>query len=212
MPVHEKPVCPICNGEEATFLNDYDMTPCQCLLARLWRRHLDTVGSGISSAATILKSPLFVVNGGEIEVDRTQENLFISSHWESLLPHLKLALFCKGMGFRSCVVSDEKLLSVYLGKESYGSRSKRSRDDLQTLNGLGDVMGPDHDLVILRLGRLGYKNIAAAGVLKEALMIREGTGLPTWLVEEGAGAFSYDCYSFSDDVLGYILGHLRAAS
>lgn len=216
MPLPEKTVCPLCNGEEATFLNEYDKVPCQCLLAKLWRKHLNAIGSGIASAETILKSPLFLVEDGEIAIDRSGDNLFISALWDDLLPHLKLALFCKGMGFRASVVTDEQVRTVYVGNESYMARAKGKRDDVTTYNSLGDLVGRDFDLVILRLGCLGHKNIAAPGALKEALMLRESACLPTWVVEgngEGSfapvvrneyGSFVSGCHSFSDDVFSYI--------
>jgi len=45
-------------------------------------------------------------------------------------------------------------------------------------------MEPSIQLVILRLGYIGHPNKAAAGALKEALMIRETADKAVWVVED----------------------------
>lgn len=207
MPDPDKPVCPLCNGDEAVFINEYDKAPCKCLMVRLYKKHL---GNEVSTARTILGSPLYQEEDGKVVVDRTKENLFIRSYWPVLLSHFKWTFFRKGMSFRfgplgsnGFFLTDERILKVWLGSESYNQRPKGKRDDTPTFNSLGDLVGTDYNLVVIRLGFLGHPNRAAPGALKEALMIREVACLPTWIVEEPDNDFG-KCHSFSNDVYDYI--------
>jgi hypothetical protein len=183
--------------------DDARVQQCLCAYAKTLKTYL---GPEIAAAPTITRSPLYTLGpkGESPAIDRTGENLFIKSYWTDLLPHLKWALACKGPMFRFRVVTDEKLRTVWVGNESYKQRAKSERDDLMTFNGLGDIIGPDYDLVILRLGFLGYKNAAMPGVLKEALMIRESALKPTWVVEVPSSLFGPGHLSYSEDVGGYI--------
>lgn len=200
----EPKVCPRCQGK-GTLPTDDDMTVRQCICAysRTLKAHL---GSEIA-LAPLIQSPLYQPGapGEPPKVDRTTENLFLKGFWSDLLSHLKWGLGCKGPFFRFRVVTDERLKVVYLGAESYAARAKGRRDEVQTYNSLADLVGPDVDLLILRLGFLGHKNVAMAGILKEALMIREAACKPTWLVEVPTSPFGPGHYSYSDEVGDYIL-------
>lgn len=196
-------ICPRCKGT-GTLPTADDMTVQQCICAysRALKLHL---GAEIATAP-VLRSPLLQLGppGEPPKVDRTSENLFLKGYWPDLLSHLKWALGCKGPLFRFRVVTDEKLKVVYLGAESYGARAKGRRDEVTTFNSLSDLVGPDIDLLILRLGFLGYKNQAMAGILKEALMIREFACKPTWIVEVPTSPFGPGHFSYSEEVGDYI--------
>ena len=202
----EKPVCSICNGAEVVYVNDTDVETCRCLKARLVKQHL---GPEIASAPTILQSPLLKVVEDAVVLDRTQENLFIKAPWVDVLPHLKWVFYAKGTRFRFRIITDEKIKTVFVGAESYMSRPKGKRDDVIPINSLNDLVGSDYDLVIIRLGFLGHKNVAAPGALKEALMIREVACRPTWIVEMPTNIFGYGCPTYSDDVADYIERHFE---
>lgn len=202
----EKPVCSICNGAEVVYVNDTDVDTCRCLKARLVKQHL---GPEIASAPTILQSPLLQVTEDVVVQDRTQENLFIKAPWVDVLPHLKWVLYAKGTRFRFRIITDEKIKTVFVGAESYMSRPKGKRDDVIPINSLGDLVGSDYDLVIIRLGFLGHKNVAAPGAFKEALMIREVACKPTWIVETPTNIFGYGCPTYSEDVADYIERHFE---
>lgn len=210
MPEPDKPPCPLCNGAEVVYIDngDTDVEACRCLKARLLKQHL---GPEIASAPTILGSPLLVVKNDEVVVDRTKENLFIKAAWPDLLPHLKWAFYCKGTRFTFRVITDEKIKTVFVGSESYTSRAKGKRDDMLTMNSLADLVGSDYALVIIRLGYLGHKNIAASGALKEALMLREVACLPTWIIEKPTQPF-YECHAYSDDTAAYIEQHFETVT
>jgi hypothetical protein len=183
--------------------DDSRVQQCICSYARALKAHL---GPEIAAAPIILKSPLYVAGGkGEpAKIDRTQDNLFIKVYWSDLLPHLKWALTCKGPMFRYRIVTDERLKTVYLGSEDYRARAKSKRDDITTFNSVGDLIGPEYDMVIVRLGFLGYKNVAMPGILKEALMLRESALKPTWLIEEPASIYGFGHFSYSEDTAAYI--------
>ena len=202
MPEPDKPLCPLCNGAEVIYIDngDSDVEPCRCLRARILKQYM---GPEIASAPTILRSPLFVVDNDDVTLDRTRENLFIKTSWQTILPHLKWALYCKGIRFQFRVITDEKIRTVFVGNESYMARAKGKRDDVVTINSLSDLVGSDYKLVIIRLGYLGHKNIAAPGALKEALMLREVACLPTWIIEETDRPFP-ECHTYSNDVAMYI--------
>jgi hypothetical protein len=134
--------------------------------------------------------------------DRTLDNLFIKGVWSEAAAHLRWALSGKKSvlpGFSFRMVNDEKLLRVWLGQFSYSNRSKKVRDDLATFNNLSDLIS-DCSLLIVRLGQLGYKNVAAGDVLQEALNIRATESKPTWLIE-GEEYFG-DGHKFYNDTVG----------
>jgi hypothetical protein len=77
-------------------------------------------------------------------------------------------------------VTDQQIKTVYLGNE----HRKVKPDDKEAYNSVSDLIGADFDLVIVKLGYLGYKNKAAPGALKEALLVRKDLSLPTWVIED----------------------------
>jgi hypothetical protein len=206
----DKPVCPTCNGSGYMY-NDETFTriPCDCKIAEYMTTHL---GTEIARAKSIYSSPLMEladVSGTPPKLDRTRENLHIKSTWIDLLPHLKLCLWVKGIFFNFRVVTDEKIKTVFVGAESYNQRAKSKRDDMATMNSLNDLIGPEYDFVVVRLGFLGHKNVAAPGAVKEALMVRDVARKPTWIVEEPASPFGPGNYTYSDDLAEYIDRHYK---
>ena len=137
--------------------------------------------------------------------DRHTDDLFIhAGSWQQLLPHLKAALgkaYLQG-AFTHQIVTDERIKSVFVGNENFRARTltERQEDDLIN-NGLSDLLGRP-DLVLIRLGFLGYKNIAAPGAFQEALMIRRANKKPTWIIEEEVPFMHCKC--FGVDVQQYI--------
>jgi hypothetical protein len=107
------------------------------------------------------------------------------------------------------MATDEKLKTIWLGQESYGQRAKGVRDGVTTYNSLADLVGSDVDLMIIRLGFLGHKNVAMPGILKEALMIREFACVPTWIVEVPTSIFGPGHFSYTEEVGAYIDDHFE---
>jgi hypothetical protein len=213
----DEPLCEICGGKGVIDIDDLHVQLCVCGKRRMFRTHL---GPEILAAENVKSSPFYVLGAvrRRPSVDLTKQNMFVKSSWRTLLPHLKWTLFYKGLNFRFRIVTDERILNVRLGKESAILKSRSEREDgkHQFYDSLYDLL-EDPDLVIVRLGKLGHKNIAAAGYLKEALMIREVNNKPTWLVEEPDNPYTavmidgtlQGNYSYSEETAGYIHDHFE---
>lgn len=121
-------------------------------------------------------------------LDRVKENLHIKADWVTLSSHLKYVLiqmnYEKGLHFYHSIVTDERLKTVWVGDEAYKAKSRKKRDEVDTHNTISDIAGETLDLVIIRLGFLGYPNRAMPGVLKETLLLRQAKAKPTWIVED----------------------------
>lgn len=191
--------CKLCQGKKFIEVSPTKVRVCECAYAAALRSHL---GAEIATADTLTSSPLLDPTTG---VDLTRENVFLSGPWEVVRSHLKWALAYKGLNFHFKILTDEKLKNVYVGSESYLSRSRKVRDDVDSYNSLSDLIG-DYDLILIRLGFLGYSNRAAPGILKEAILLREGMRKPTWVMEE---APFQNCYSYSPEVANYLAKRYR---
>jgi len=196
----EPPVCPICKSPDGKIDvgDDADKKQCVCSFRVNIKKRLPPE---IAEAAPINASPLMELGRpGEVRADLTSENLFIKGYWSELSSHLLLVFTVKmlhNLLYQFQIITDARLRDVFVGSEAYTSRSRKKRDDIQTFNSLSDVIGGDKELVIIRLGFLGWINKAMPGILKEAIRLRHAAGKPTWIVEEpnsifGPGHFSYD--------------------
>ena len=193
-------VCPECNGTQWKRVGD-KARPCVCLSLEMLDHYL---GPDLSGAPKIHTGPLYAFDREmNATLDRTSENLFIKSTWPTILPHLRLAIghryWYVDRTFRHFIVTDERILNVYVGNERYGARSKMKRDDMSSFNGLKDLV-EEPDLLVVRLGFIGHKNIAAPGALKQALMLREAARRPTWVVQNPAGDYPI---SWNEEVAAY---------
>ncbi len=197
----EKKPCEECGGTGAIFVDDLNVRECKCAYAKRLKAHLGPEIAGAPLPDLDDTESLLFLPGGE---DCTEKNTILQGYWTDVLPQIKWALGCKGPMFRFTVLTDEKLRTVYLGKESYAQRAKSKRDDMETFNSLADIVGTEYDLVIIKLGFLGYKNIAMPGILKESLMLREVACKPTWLVESPQAPFASGHFAHNDDVAEYI--------
>ncbi len=197
-------LCPRCKGTGKVVVDEFTHQMCLCLYNRKMSQHL---GPELVRAPTVKDSQLYnttTVKGEEVLVDRTKENLFIKTWWDDLRGHLKWALYCKGLHFSFQVLTDERIRNVYVGNEQYTHRTRKSRDDFEANNSLHDLLGEETDLVILRLGFLGYRNIAMPGALLEALRIREVSLKPTWVIEEPDQVLGPGHFSYSSELWDYI--------
>lgn len=206
------PSCQYCHGKGGRMVSEYRWEHCRCVA---WIQVARLVGPEIAQAGRAKTSPLYKPNteeGGPPVVTRTGENLLLKGSWVELLPHLFGALSFKylekNLNYTHIIISDWDLLQVWLGNKSYKAKSKEVRDRVPSYNDLGDyVEGPD--LVIIRLDHLGYKNQAMPGVIKEALLIRQRKGRPTWLVEEPDKPFMQGSRSYSVELENLIVCSFR---
>ena len=98
---------------------------------------------------------------------------------------MKWALGCKGLDFRFKVLDDLEVVNVKVGATSRSSKGvARAEEGDGVYNHLGDLI-EDYALIILKTGRLGYRNRAASGALYEFFLIRESQRKPTWFVIDG---------------------------
>lgn len=196
--------CQLCDGKGCVYyydeeLKDQSTRECTCMYEKRMEARM---GPKLWAVKANRETPLYPTSNPTI--DFTKKDLFIKVRWEDFLPHLKWPIFCKGPTFRFAVVTDERIKNVYVGNEQYRAREVAIRNDYESTNSLHDLLGEDFDLVILRLGFLGYKNVAMAGALLEGLRLREAAGLPTWIVEEPDKVFAQDHHAYSEEVANYI--------
>ena len=200
--------CPHCKGTRWVYKTDGELLVpirCECLERKLLH---DFLGPEISRAKHIPKSELYqpqATETGEIEGDRTEENLFLKGPWDTVCQHLRWVLAGKRLyssGFSFRIVSDADLLDIWLGNRSYKQRSIEVRNDIDTYNALNDVLA-DITLLIVRLGVRKTPNRAAASVLQEALGIRKFLFKPTWIAED-TPYFGPGHHAYSEDVGAYV--------
>lgn len=208
-PPDDESSCPICKGKQWTYEYNGDemlSVPCVCLAKQQLRGFLGPEIASANPVKSDLYKPQLNSDTGKLEGDRTTENLFLKGNWSTICSHLHWALWGKRRfsknNFFFKIITDEKLLPVWLGNEAYNRRAAKVRDDIETFNSLADLVS-DPTLLIIRLGYLGYTNRAAPGVLLQALGIREALYKPTWIVE-GSNYFGEGHFSYSAEVGMYI--------
>ena len=196
----DEEICPECHGARWKTSGEKART-CLCLLTEMLSGYL---GPDLNSAPKITYGPLYALDENfNTKLDRTSENLFIKSTWPVFLPHLRLAIgysWYNDSAFRYLILTDERILNVFVGNEQYNNRSRKSRENKDSYNGLKDLV-EGSNLIIVRLGFLGYKNAAAPGALKQALMIREVARKPTWIVRSPEDEYPR---SWNDEVALYV--------
>jgi len=198
------PRLPGCDGNGSVPVDEFTDRPCRNMLSILLREKL---GPEISSSTHVTSSPLFQMTKGEPpSVDRTGDNLFLDCPWPNLLPHLKWVLGCKGLKFNFKIITDQQIKNVYVGNEQYRNQPLASREVREVFNSLSDFV-EDYDLIILRLGFIGYPNRAAAGALLETLMIREAMQAAVWVIHEEDRPW---LHSRSEEVEEYLRTHFES--
>lgn len=202
------------NGDVITDLEANTAAMCPHKRVSLARDNLkNRLPPEIFNCLAVRSSPLFVpsqVRGQPAPVNLTKRNLFIRGlTWPALMPHLKY-VFMAMPNLRFRIVNDHRIKEVFVGSESYKSLpiAQRDKETREINNGIGDIVGETYDLVLIQLGLLGYKNVAAAGVLKEALMMRVTQGKPTWLFETSDHNITWQ-HSRDPDVEAYVTDHFE---
>jgi hypothetical protein len=205
MGLRESKVCPKCNDVGSIQVNDTLWKQCTCSFLRNFALR---VTPEVVGAPVIDFTPLYVPGTATTPtIDKTEKNVFLKGWWGDLLPHFKAAFLFKFYvqpHFRVRFLEDERLKNVWVGNESYKATPVSRREDVETNNSLRDIIGPEIDLVIIRVGTLGYKNKAMPGVLKESLMLRQASNIPTWIVEEPDRLYQEGNVSYSDETFDFI--------
>ena len=183
-----EPGCPYgrCDGTGWVVRDSFNAEMCLCLKRKQVKAALGQEIWDYGSRVRVDTSPLYKPGGvgNPPEIDRTRDNLFIRGTYSTLLAHLRRGLGGKlldtGCNFHLQIVTDERLKNVFVGNESSKLLKKERREYNESV---GDLIGVEHDLVVIRLGHLGHTNKAAPGLLKESLLLRAGLGKPTWVCE-----------------------------
>ena len=98
---------------------------------------------------------------------------------------------------------ESRALSISVITDEEIRASQLREDDQQARP--ADLYGPDHHLVIIRLGYLGHRNAAMPGYLLSAIRGREAHRRATWLVVDPATApWARGHLSWSPEVAEYI--------
>lgn len=201
-------VCSRCNGAryiEVVRDEEVRSSPCECLIRRMLLHFIGPELARAKHRKSALFMPTWDEETKETIGDRTLDNLFIKGAWPEVAAHLRWALAGKkhmSPGFTFRMVNDEKLVRVYVGDFAYSKRSTKVRDEIETYNNLSDLVF-EQSLLIVRLGKLKWKNSAAARILWETLDIRASESRPTWLIE-GELPFGEGHLMFDHEVGRYI--------
>lgn len=173
--------CTVCNGAGKLFLPTHDE---ECVCAKRIRIR-DALPKDMQDIPMALRSPLC---GGpddlDTEGDLTTENVWLTAPPDVARAHIRWALSCRLFHLRNAsrwsfaISSDETLRALFLAPANKFA-SKEEKDEAVPFD--AHVQKPR--LLIIRLGYLGHKNDAAAGILLTALKQREERGLPTWVVD-----------------------------
>lgn len=171
------PLAECVNGH--IILDDNSSRTCSNLAKKFKREAIrELLGPKLIDVERLKESPL--------GVEHLSQNLFITGlSYQGFLPHLRYVLVRKWIedeSFRYQMVDDKRLKEVWVGDESY-KHAARIRDLSKIVNNTTQLVDEHYHLVIIHLGHLASKNVAAPSLLREALMTRETLGMPTWLVE-----------------------------
>jgi hypothetical protein len=174
----EEGVCPHCKNKGFIWVNHFDMEKCICSLQESLEQKLHPTLRGITSHLSAKK---LKKNGISIDSD-----LYLQSPWHKARIFLASAIKerHRTKPFNHNVVADSEILNAWLSparRESFEG-DERDAQFAQQVATLDDLVRPP-DLLIVRLGILGYKNQAMAGILLESIMLRrEVERKPTWVI------------------------------
>lgn len=177
-------VCPVCGGDGRIF-DEGEPVPraCVCKLRQMFRAR---VGEEVFEAA---KLP------GKARLDAAR-NMAFRSDWRTAVPHVRQALlraWLTNFEHRHFVTTDLRVVDEGLSEGADGIQS---------------LIGPQHQLVIVRLGYLPSKNTAAADALLSALRHRiEIWSAPVWVTDTPDVPFVRGHFAWSEPVKKFVEKH-----
>lgn len=131
-------------------------------------------------------------------VDSIQKNLFINAAADDMRAIAKVVIY-KNPNIFIRVADDTMIRDVGVG--ATGRKARGDNADI-VYNSLHEYVDPPN-LLIIELGRLGYKNKAAAGLLEEAISMRVNSGY-IWLFSDKNSPFGPASHSYSEELWRYI--------
>jgi len=180
------PKCPKCGGTGHIFIDSMNAKRCICLQRSLYARKL---GMHLYRVPPAKNSPL---------LKKLDTNMFLMMHDDDINPHLKSAFVKLGLNAHWIYLDDSSVLQAWLGKPNSA--------DAQNLNEL-----MDYPFMVLRLGVVGYKNVALSGVITELLMGRLMAFKTTWIVSPRPLAAD-TCLEYSDELDNLLRRHFESSS
>jgi hypothetical protein len=186
MSASESELCPHCGGDGRVY-DDGNATPraCVCKLRAMFRVR---VGDEVFGAERLK---------GATRLDAAR-NLTFRADWKSALPHMRQALLgAWGLTpeHRHVVTTDLRIVDASLSEGA---------------DGIESLVGPQHHLVIVRLGFLPSKNAAAADALLSTLRHRaEIWRAPVWVTDTPDVPFVRGHFAWSEAVKRFLEKHLE---
>jgi hypothetical protein len=174
-------LCPQCGGDGRVY-DEGDPVPraCLCKLRRLFRVR---VGEEIFEAERLT---------GSARLDAAR-NMTFRADWKPALPHLRQALldaWRRNPERRHTVTTDLRIVDQSLSEGA---------------DGIESLVGPQHDVVVVRLGFLPSKNMAAADALLSALRHRvEIWRAPVWVTDTPDVPFLRGHFAWSEAVKKFL--------
>lgn len=171
-------VCQRCGGQGFIWQDSFNMEKCICSLEASLEQKLHDSIRGIT---THISADKLAKSGVSLDAD-----LYLKVPWHKARVWLASAIRerHRSRSFVHNVVSDSEILSAWLSPARRETFEGDERDGLftQRVATLEDLIRPP-ELLVIRLGILGYKNQAMSGILLESLMLRkEIERKPTWVV------------------------------
>jgi hypothetical protein len=170
------PHCETCGGLGHIFIDSMTSKRCVCLLRSLYALKLGR----LMNVKTAKNSPL---------LKKLDSNLYLIVDDDTIAPHLKASFIMMGLDARWVYIDDSNVLQTWLG----GTNSAGA-DNIPELMEI--------PFMALRLGVVGYKNVALSGVLCELLMGRALSNRPTWIITPRP--VTQDCLEYSTELIGIL--------
>lgn len=174
-------LCPLCGGDGRIF-DDGEPEPRACI-CKLREKFRASVGAEIFEAERL---------GGQAKLD-ARFDLSFRSAWKVALPHIRQAMLRAWLG----AVDHSHVVTTDLRIVDKGLSSGA--------DGLEELLGAQHRLVIVRLGFLPSKNAAAADALLSGLRHRVDVWrAPIWITDTPDVPFARGHFAWSESVKKFI--------
>lgn len=177
-------------GDSGIIMKDEKTFECQCSMLR---RLASSMPVRIRSATVTKEHVLHPI------VAKINKHLFISAALADIEAIIKVIIY-KNPNLFIRITDDIEIRDV-----GVGSTSRKSRGDGAEVvyNSLHEFVEPPN-LLILKLGRLKYKNKAAPGLLEEAITIRVDQNRWTWIFSDKNEPFGPGSHAFSESLWTFI--------
>jgi hypothetical protein len=199
--------CTLCGGKGKIFGLERDE---ECVCAKRIRIRdalpTDLRDVPMPTGSTLCPGPIYVDREGDL----TKEDVWFTAPPNVARAHLRWAITCRlfhlyhAFQWSFSVTSDETLRSLFLTPANKFA-SKEEREETVPFD--HHVRTPK--LLIIRLGYMGHKNEAAAGILLTALKQRELLSLPTWVVDSPAVPYAKGHLAWSERAEQCLIGRYR---